>query len=440
MKTWQRQILVGLLLTLVLPLLAGCWSRHEIEDLAIISAIALDAAPGGQVRLSIFVVIPRVAGGGSAAGGGGGGEPRKVGEIISATGSDFSQAARRLEALTPRRLFFAQNRALIIGEELAGRGLHYLDLFSRERQMRLTMPVFITRGEARKVLELPPGIELAPGTILSGILRNKTTFKVELKDLLAMWEAPGDNPVLPEVVLTPTPDQESGETGGGSDQGGKGSGQGGKPEKPPEAVAIKGAGAFRHDRLAGWLDEKETSGFMWLRGEVKEGVVTVPLPSQGQGYGGDSGQGPAGGLASIMFHRISTNTQARVEGQQVVFQVEIRGHGDLMETTVNLNLDDQGQLLAIQQAVNKTVEERTLAVLGKAQKELRSDIFGYGETLHRSNVRYWRQVADRWNEEFTRARVEIKVNISIGRMGMTNRTPGPIGATGGKSATQGTTR
>ncbi|OIQ08936.1 hypothetical protein MOOR_13330 [Moorella thermoacetica] len=471
---WYRRVLAALLLVLGLPALSGCWSRHEIEELAIIMAVALDSAPGGQVRLTTFVVIPRAVGGGPSMGGGGSGEPQKAGEVISAVGSDFAQATRRLERQVPRRLFWAQNRVIIIGEDLARRGLNYLDLFLRDRQMRLTTPVLITRGEARKVLDLPPGIELNPGTILTGILRNRTTFKVELKDLLAMWEAPGDNPVLPEVVMTPTPEQESQETGGeGRDARGGGNEGGGKTQ--PEAVVIKGAGAFRYDRLAGWLDEKEANGLMWLRGEVKEGVVTVPLPGttgtgQGQGMagglsptpgeGGSPGQGQKPGAekggsrdlpraqtalsapaqASVVFHRVSAKTRARVQGQQVTFMVEIRGQGDLIEVTGNFNPDNQEQLLALQEAVNKTIEERALLALRKARQELQADIFGFGETLHRSNPRYWRQVQDHWNEEFPRAQVQVQVELQLRRTGMTSRTPGRAGAAGGKASTQGTAR
>lgn len=475
MKARLRLTLALLLLALMLPVLAGCWSRHEIEELAIVMAVALDAAPGDLVRLSVYIVIPRAIAGGPSMGGGGGGEPDKVGEVISATGSDFAQATRRLEDVVPRRLLWAQNRVLILGEELARQGLHYLDLFTRERQMRLTTPVLITRGEARKVLEVPPGIELMPGTILTGILRNRTTFKVELKDLLAMWEAPGDNPALPLVVMTPTPEQESREArGGDDDKGQKGGNKEEGKKNQPEAVAIKGAGAFRDDRLISWLDERETNGLMWLRGEVREGVITVTLsiptggnfPGQEQGQKRgqtitpDQGQGqPAGpvegqgqnpsqnqararsqGQASVIFHRVSTEVKPRVEGSQVTFNVEIRGNCDLTEATVSLNPDRPEHLLAIQEAVNRAVEERVLAAVRKAQQEIRADIFGLGETLHRSNVRYWRQVQDRWNEEFTRAKIQVKVDLYLNRLGMTNRTPGKTLDIGGKGATQGSTR
>ncbi|MEW8958124.1 Spore germination protein B3 [Moorella humiferrea] len=433
MTSLLRRALLYFFLVLVSFFLTGCWSRHEIEELAIIAAVALDAAPGDQVRLSVYVIIPRTVAGGPSMGGGGGGEPARAGEVFSATGSDFLQAARRLEEMVPRRLLWSQNRVLILGEELARRGLSYLDFFTRERQMRLTTPVLITQGEGRKVLELPPGVELTTGAILTGIQRNRTTFKIELKDLLAMWEAPGDNPVLPQVVMTPTPELESQEVKSGGDTGGKDGGQKGEEEKkPPEAVAIKGAGAFRDDRLAGWLDEKETKGLMWLRGEVQEGVITVKLPDRG----GDKGTGQA----SVIFHRAGTQVKPLVEGNRLTFNIEIGGQCELAEALINLDPDRPEDLLAIQEAVNRAVEERVLAAIRKAQQEFQADIFGFGETLHRSNVRYWRQVQDHWNEEFSRAQIQVKINLHLSRLGMTNKTSGKSREVGGKGASQGSTR
>ncbi|WP_258358511.1 Ger(x)C family spore germination protein [Moorella sulfitireducens] len=433
MISWFRRALPFFFLFLGTFFLAGCWSRHEIEDLAIISAVALDAAPGDRVRLSVYVIIPRAVAGGPSMGGGGGGEPARAGEVISTTGSDFIQAARRLEEMVPRRLLWSQNRVLILGEELAGRGLSYLDFFTRGRQMRLTTPVLITRGEGRKVLELPPGVELTTGTILTGILRNRTTFKIELKDLLVMWEAPGDNPVLPQVVMTPTPELESKEVKSGGDTGGQeGSQKGGEEKKPPEAVAIRGAGAFRDDRLAGWLDEEEAKGLIWLRGEVEEGVITVELPARG----GDKDDGQA----SVIFHRAGTQVKPMIEGNRLIFNVEIGGKCELAEALMNLDPDRPEDLLAIQEAVNRAVEERVLAAVRKAQQELQADIFGLGEVLHRSKPRYWHQVQEHWNEEFSRAQIQVKINLQLTRLGMTNRTSGKSREAGGKGASQGSTR
>jgi len=206
MRRWPAFLLLVLSMAFFL---AGCWSRYEIENLALVMAMALDAAPEDKVCLSVSIIIPRTVAGGPSMGGGGGGQPSKTGEIVCAVDTDFAQAARRLEALVPRRILWAQNQAIIIREELASRGLESLDYFTRGRQMRPTTPVLMARGEARKMLETSPGIELNPGNILGGILRNRTSFKVELKDLMAMWQCPGDNPVLPQVVRVPTPKEKS---------------------------------------------------------------------------------------------------------------------------------------------------------------------------------------------------------------------------------------
>ena len=54
-------------------LLSGCWDRVEINDLAIVTAAAIDATDDNQIELSLQVFIPKALGSGGGQGGGGGG-------------------------------------------------------------------------------------------------------------------------------------------------------------------------------------------------------------------------------------------------------------------------------------------------------------------------------------------------------------------------------
>jgi spore germination protein KC len=44
----------------------------------------------------------------------------------------------------------------------------------------------------------------------------------------------------------------------------------------------------------------------------------------------------------------------------------------------------------------------------KAQKDLKTDIFGFGERIHSKDPPYWKTVKDNWNDVFTGMPVEIK--------------------------------
>src|SRR4051812_18944723 len=106
----KRSIAWGLLVTIPF-LLTGCWSRVEVNDLAIVSMMAIDQAEDGNLRLWLHVVVPAKAGGPPGASpGGGGGLPFIT---LSATGRSILEASKQIQIQTSRRLFWAHMRVIL---------------------------------------------------------------------------------------------------------------------------------------------------------------------------------------------------------------------------------------------------------------------------------------------------------------------------------------
>jgi spore germination protein KC len=57
------------------------------------------------------------------------------------------------------------------------------------------------------------------------------------------------------------------------------------------------------------------------------------------------------------------------------------------------------------------------AALAKAQ-ELKTDIFGFGELIHRSNRQEWRKMKDQWDQIFPRLQVEMDIRCVIHSVGL----------------------
>gem|GEM_PF-2110771 len=184
---------------------------------------------------------------------------------------------------------------------------------------------------------------------------------------------------------------------------------------------MKGAGVFRKGRLVGWLDEEEANGLLWARGEVKRGMISAPLPSQ-----------PSKTL-SVVFQRASSEIKPQVKGEEIKFQMTLRGYCELATVESYADLEREGEMEVLEKAINQAVEEKVKRVLEKAQKEFKSDIFGLGESLRRKNFRLWNKVQDKWNEAiFPQVQVEVKGDLKLQWVGMTTRPPRETGERGGK--------
>jgi spore germination protein KC len=55
--------------------------------------------------------------------------------------------------------------------------------------------------------------------------------------------------------------------------------------------------------------------------------------------------------------------------------------------------------------------------LDRTQHELKVDVFGYGEVVHRHYPKYWRQVKANWDEQFSNTPVDLQVDVKIRLLG-----------------------
>ncbi|GAA3313372.1 hypothetical protein GCM10020331_003340 [Ectobacillus funiculus] len=69
-KMFMRKQGILVLMILIMLLTTGCWSRTEINDIAVVTAMAMDKENDGEIRLALQLALPRLLGP-TAIGGGG---------------------------------------------------------------------------------------------------------------------------------------------------------------------------------------------------------------------------------------------------------------------------------------------------------------------------------------------------------------------------------
>ncbi|MGI6165695.1 MAG: Ger(x)C family spore germination protein, partial [Limnochordia bacterium] len=249
----RRLVLVVLILMMFLT---SCWNRREIETLGFVLAVGVDkAAEEGKIMLSVQIAKPFALAG-----------PSVVAErpfwLVSSTGYTVFEAIRNFLSQSPRRPFWAHNRFILIGEELAREGImEIIDLFARDGESRRTVQVVIVKGakavdllQAEFELERLPS-EGAQGILLGSLAGLGTTVGTELNDLLQMLELPGMEPVAlrAEIVDRPPDVDLRGQL---------------KRDVISTSARLSGAAVFKKDKLVGWLGPKQTRGLLWIKGEI----------------------------------------------------------------------------------------------------------------------------------------------------------------------------
>ncbi len=133
--------LVGLLL---MPLLSGCWDSVELNQRAVVAAIGIDVAGETDYEVSLQVIVADEIAGAKARG-----DTPIV--LFQEKGNSLFQAIRKASQKVPREISLAHARLVVIGENLARRGIgDTLDFLERYTETRLTMKMLVARGETGK--------------------------------------------------------------------------------------------------------------------------------------------------------------------------------------------------------------------------------------------------------------------------------------------------
>lgn len=411
--------LLLLFLAAVLLLPAGCWSRAEIDKLAIVRCLAIDYLPEADepYLVTLSVARPAALPAGNGGGGAGGGAL-----TFSGTGPSLDLALQNATLSMPRHAFFTHNEVVLIGEEAARHGLQELvDLVMRFHQLRLTNFLLFVPGTAHDVLLADSRLEAAlPQEILGLLEQDRLSSEgdpLEIYHILRQAVTEGQEAHLAVLRLAPPPEQampeiaaEKQPAGGQGDGAGAGQQAGAAP--PPEVLSIDGTAVFRDDKLAGFLTRRETRGYLLLAGRIRRGELSVPDPLA------------PGKSVSLGILRGKSKITPRLEAGRLSFLVEAELEGDILHQESPENLATPEMLERLGAAKAQALQEEMAQTLRRLQ-EMEADIVGFGTILRRRHPQTFRALAGRWPQVFRTLEVEIRVKAHIRRTGLLSR-PVPV--------------
>ncbi|MEE3950655.1 Ger(x)C family spore germination protein [Peribacillus frigoritolerans] len=378
-----------ILLIVMTPIMSGCWDRVEINDLAIVTAAAIDKKDNDQIELSIQVFIPK-----SLSSGGGQGGPGQGGVnttlVRSAIGSNISDALSKLQSKIPRKIFWGQCKVFIFGEKLAKEGIQeQLDFLLRHPQPRERANVFVSKGKGKPILESVPPLENYSGEVIRELSDLHIGMLVTLQNLDEMLTGKPRAAAIPLVKLL-------------------------SPEKGQKKLQgipyIVGTAVFKKDKMTGTMTEKETRGLLWLRDEMESYTVTL----NPKGVKGEISLNPVSAKVKIIPQIINDKWKVLVK---------IDTEGAVIQNGTNLNLSSLKSLKAVEQDFQKDIEKRLeMAFLNTQEKK--ADILGLGNEFYRKYPKQFNKIENNWDEIFGEMEVEIDVAAHIRRQGYINKPAG----------------
>lgn len=420
-KTRDFRILLVIMLLIISSMVAGCWGRRETQQMTLSTAlgfdrIVVDGKP--QFRLTVLSTQAPQGGGGAGQQGGGISEPQRGGnnQVLSITGDTIWDAGRNWNLRSSRRLFIGQVIVVVVGEETAQNGMgEIMDFLLRHQDVRERIWLVVCHGSAAAFLNAQPEDERILSIEIDGILKSAwpRTAKVKGIDLFNFTYAlltPGKEAVLPHITLFIPPEPSSpirqNLAGSGS---GKSSGtsdpnvqQGEQPQQ--QSFFATGFAVFQGNKMVGVMNQEESQGLLFLLNQVK----TAALP--------------------IAFNGSVKNISLRLEGSKtkiepvfnekgIEFEVTIKANGNLMEESGDLVDITPEDWKKVEELAGRAIEKRCLDAVRKSQ-DLKSDVMGFGDKIHRTHPDKWKLYKDDWEEIFPIVTVNVQVEFKLKQTGV----------------------
>ncbi|EZH67382.1 hypothetical protein DH09_05475 [Bacillaceae bacterium JMAK1] len=378
-----------LLVMISLLLLSGCWDRWELNELSIITGMAIDKSDD-HYELTMQSINPA--------------------EIASQEiGNGYAQAFNTTEVAptiheslrkhvnkSPRRAFISHLQVLVISEEVAREGItSILDFFYRDHEVRSDFFVLIAKDDqrAKEILSIVTPLENVPSqnifdSLQYGARSYGGTRIVTLDDLYQDATAPGIEPALMGVQVI-----------GNLKEGQERSNA--ERNEPATTLLIQELAMFRDNYLVGWLSQDQSKGLNYITGDIRDSVGSFNCPNNSDEE------------FALESFKEKTDYDVRIVNNKPIIDLTFNISSHISEvncSTLDLSKEENFYL------VEKESEEQFLTILQDTVQEAKahqSDVLGFGQMIHRKHPKIWEELKSNWNEEFPNVEVTYDVNIKI---------------------------
>jgi Ger(x)C family germination protein len=368
----NRTLLLFIWTLLSSILLTACWDRREINDLAFVIATGVDTEKEGKYRTAVQVPLPSAMGGSGSSGGGGGTGGEGPYYVDSGTGKNIRDSNMNLQNRMSRSLYFAHRRVVVIGEDLAKKGMEgAINVILIQPQSRLSTFLLISKGDASEILSTQSKLEQLPGEAIREMAKNGIGMTV--KDVLQDLERPGKEPIIPVIEKAKI------EIKG----------------KATEEMEMSSFAILKGDKVIFTTNSKESRGVLWLLDSMRGKSVTFPY--------GDEGE------LNIKIIQSKLHRQFSIVRGKPRFTLMVKATGTLMENEPNVSLEDPKVYTKALASFEKEIRSEISALLDHSHSE-GSDIAGFGWYLYKNHNKRWER---EWKKDWGNSLKDMEVKVTV---------------------------
>jgi spore germination protein KC len=383
---WKTLLLTFIILTNLL--LNGCMGSKEINTLSLAISLGIDKSDKGY-SVTYQILNPKAI------------ESNKSANespffLYTESGKDLFEIFRKVTTISPRKIYNSHLRMIVFSEEIAKEGIQsLLDFFLRDHEFRTDFYFIVAKGStANEVLKTITPLESVSGLEMYNSLETSEkawapTKAVKIIELVNSLIADGKNPVLSSVELV-----KKNEKSDSIDA---------LKQSVVSKLKISGLCAFKKDKLVGCMSEDESKGYNYITNNVKNTVGYVQLDEQNK--------------ITVEVIKSKSKTKAYMLKGKPAINVEVNLTVNIAAQTGTFDVSTEENTEKICRLSEEKIGKICKTTIKRVQEDLGSDIFGFGEEIHRTYPKLWKKLKDDWNNKFAKLPTSVTVHIKVNGLG-----------------------
>ncbi|WP_345240843.1 Ger(x)C family spore germination protein [Pontibacillus salipaludis] len=386
----KRLFLLSFTLLIMLTSLTGCWSKSELDELAIATGLGLDKTENGY-KFTVQIINPAEVAAKTIS-------TRTAVTTYTSEGRSLFEALRGLTDKAPRKVYLSHIRKVVFGEELARDGIsETLDFLTRDHEFRTDFHIAVAKGmEAHDLLTILTPMEKIPANKMYFSMQTSSEYWapsliMKIQQLISTILEDGKEPVISGVYNVG--DVERGSNLSNVEDVGA-----------PTDVRVDSLGVFKGDQLIGWMDQLQSTSYNYIMGNVKNTAEYFECKDKE-------------GSITLEVMEAKSDKSVTIKDGEPQFNINVAVEGNIADVECNIDLMKMETIKRLEKHFSEQLTNLFNDTVSDVQGDFQSDIFGLGDLIHRTKPKYWRTIKEGWEEQFPEVAVTVEATVKINRTG-----------------------
>lgn len=364
-------------------ILTGCWDLVEVKDRSIISAFGIDKSEeDGKMILTLQTIIPSKISTPAKSSA----ETKPTVRVVVKTAESLSEALKNYAMQSERETYLMQNRIIIIGEDVAREGLApIMDFFMRHINSYQGAWILICKGKASDILKWNSDVERIPADFIVGLIKTRnylSSSSVEdVHSFVRKISSKSTSPATSLIGLT-------------------------KADGVSNEARLHDIGVFKKDKMVGVLEGIESAGYAWINNEQGRRLFEID-------------DTPTANIKTTnQIDKSKTTIVPEIINGKLVIFIKVTATARVYINSGNIDLNSKENLENLGDLQSEAIKEEIEACVNKVQKEYKTDIFGFGEKIHRKYPQEWKTLEKNWEDVFPDLTFMVDVKVKIRQTGL----------------------